>query len=338
MRLVFASKPHLPTTGGAQLTTHWLAREMVRRGHEVSVLAAQQRHGPPAPRVDWRWGYRTFNVDDPAKEIAALPEPPDCVVVGGYGTKTDALTGSLLAAADGFPSVFYLHDQAAVPLVPEPFPGLVVAVSEFLAGNVEAAGIPCAVLPPIVDPAAYRVPTTRRVALFVNPVPDKGVELAIELVRERPDIPFVFARSWPLTPERLRRARRAEAELPNLELRDVVHEPARIYGDARVLLVPTDYPEAFGRVVAEAQASGIPVIARDVGGLPEAVGVGGMLVPMAAGTDEWAEALGAVWDDPQAYAEWSERSAAQAAQGTLSAAAVGDRFEALVEPLAAGTG
>jgi glycosyltransferase involved in cell wall biosynthesis len=338
LRLVFAAKPHLPTVGGAQLTTHWLAREMGRRGHDVTVLAAQQRDGPPAPPVDWRWGYRTLHVDDPAAEIAALPERPDCVVVGGYGTRTDALTASLLDAAAGLPTVFYLHDQAAVPLVSRSFGGLTAAVSDFLAREVEAGGTPCPVLPPIVEADAYSVPTTREVALFVNPVPDKGVELAIDLARARPDIPFAFTRCWPLFPERLARVRRAEAELPNLEVRDVVHHPARLYGDARVLLVPSAYPEAFGRVVAEAQTSAIPVIARNVGGLPEAVGDGGILMPEAAGAPEWARALGELWDDRRAYARWSDRSSAQAARGQLTAPVVGDRFDALLAGLVPGTG
>jgi glycosyltransferase involved in cell wall biosynthesis len=52
--------------------------------------------------------------------------------------------------------------------------------------------------------------------------------------------------------------------------------------EADLLLVPSRPSpaggvEAFGRVVIESQASGVPVAASPVGGLPESVGVGGVL-------------------------------------------------------------
>jgi glycosyltransferase involved in cell wall biosynthesis len=332
VRVHFAAKPHLPTPGGAQLTTHWLALEMVRRGHDVTVLAEQQVGRPAAPSRETRWGYPTINAEDPPAQLARLLDEaaPDCVVVGGYGRPTDALTTSLLAATAGAPTVYYLHDTAAVPHVPRSRPVRLAAVSEFLAREVEARRTPCAVIPPIVDLGAYRVDTSRRVALFVNPVPTKGVDLALALARARPHIPFAFTRCWWIDDEDLRRLRTATAELGNVELRDAVADPAALYGDARVLLVPSRYPEAWGRVVSEAQASGIPAIARAVGGLPEAVGDGGLLLPEDAGLEEWAAALDSLWEDEPGYARWSARAAAQAGSGKLSAAAVGDRFEALL--------
>ena len=65
----------------------------------------------------------------------------------------------------------------------------------------------------------------------------------------------------------------------------------RCYGRTVLLLAPSNHPEAFGRVVVEAQASGIPSVARDVGGLGEAVGAGGVLMPPSASAAEWAEGL-----------------------------------------------
>jgi len=45
------------------------------------------------------------------------------------------------------------------------------------------------------------------------------------------------------------------------------------------LLVLASRAEAYGMVVTEALARGVPVIATDVGGVPEALGRGGLLVP-----------------------------------------------------------
>lgn len=71
----------------------------------------------------------------------------------------------------------------------------------------------------------------------------------------------------------------------------------RVYGKARLILVPSQWEEAFGRVVAEAQVSGIPALASCIGGLPEAVGPGGLLVDPAAPTAQWVAALRRIWDD-----------------------------------------
>ncbi len=55
-------------------------------------------------------------------------------------------------------------------------------------------------------------------------------------------------------------------------------ELADRYGRAELLLVPSRY-EPFGIVALEALASGCPVVATETGGLPEAVGDCGLLVP-----------------------------------------------------------
>jgi hypothetical protein len=52
----------------------------------------------------------------------------------------------------------------------------------------------------------------------------------------------------------------------------------RLYGVAQVMLVPSLVEEGFPRVVLEAAANGIPVIANRIGGLPEALGDSGVLI------------------------------------------------------------
>jgi N-acetyl-alpha-D-glucosaminyl L-malate synthase BshA len=61
----------------------------------------------------------------------------------------------------------------------------------------------------------------------------------------------------------------------------VVDEVASILKAADVLLLPSE-TESFGLVALEAMASGVPVVASDVGGLPEVVehGVTGFLAPV----------------------------------------------------------
>ena len=47
---------------------------------------------------------------------------------------------------------------------------------------------------------------------------------------------------------------------------------------AEMLVVPSLWPEPFGRVAVEGMAAGIPVIVSPEGGLPEVVGTGGMIL------------------------------------------------------------
>jgi glycosyltransferase involved in cell wall biosynthesis len=84
-----------------------------------------------------------------------------------------------------------------------------------------------------------------------------------------------------------------------VEFRGLV-EPSEVpslLGRARALLVPSIWPEPSGRVVIEACAAGVPVVARAVGGLPEFVEneTTGLLV--RGGVAAWVEAVERLLDD-----------------------------------------
>ncbi len=98
-------------------------------------------------------------------------------------------------------------------------------------------------------------------------------------------------------------------------------ELVTIYRAADIVAVPS-YNESFGLVAMEAQATGTPVIAARVGGLPIAVAEGetGLLVDGHA-TADWADALAQLLDDDDTRIRMGEDAVGHAANFSWSASA-----------------
>jgi len=167
-------------------------------------------------------------------------------------------------------------------------PDLIFAVSEFTRVELSRQfGKVSHVLYPLLDVERYRTPRSDEFVTMINPIPVKGVEIALELAEQLPQQEFLFVEGWGTDPAILERIER----LPNATYMSKQMDMRTVYGRTRVLIVPSQWQEAFGRVVVEAQASGIPVIASRTGGLPEAVGDGGVLIDDYRNPDRWLTAL-----------------------------------------------
>jgi hypothetical protein len=93
-------------------------------------------------------------------------------------------------------------------------------------------------------------------------------------------------------------------------------------------VIPSQWPEPFGRIAFEAQSCGVPVIAPRTGGLAEHVAQQGLLAPDAGGADYVAAVCSL--DDPSAwaYASSAARAAAAAVVATRPLALAADAVEA----------
>lgn len=75
-----------------------------------------------------------------------------------------------------------------------------------------------------------------------------------------------------------------------------------LWREAAFLFMPTEQ-ETFGAVFAEAAAHGVPVIARETGGISGCVAdcISGRLLPQAAAPEAYADEIRRIWSDPAEY-------------------------------------
>jgi hypothetical protein len=104
------------------------------------------------------------------------------------------------------------------------------------------------------------------------------------------------------------------SDLPNVTVLEPRAEVGEIYAQTRILLVPSQWEETFGRVAIEAFANGIPVIGSSVGGLKEHVGEAGLLVENKRDVGSWVRAIEEL-DAPERYEALRARGVAFVEQG-----------------------
>lgn len=157
---------------------------------------------------------------------------------------------------------------------------------------------------------------------MINPHRVKGIDTLLEVARRMPQTRFLLLESWKLGDEALASLKRQLASLPNVRFEHRVSDMRSIYRQTRLLLVPSRWEEGFGMVAIEAQSCGIPVIASARGGLPEAVGDGGVLVADYTNPDAWLKAVRRVLDNDETYRELAHRARQHAASDAFSTQAL----------------
>ncbi|HLI21590.1 MAG TPA: glycosyltransferase [Stellaceae bacterium] len=358
MRILFVThSAFLPEVKrGQERNTDQLCRALIKRGHEPGVVAGlisagfvgkwaslRSKLGEHRRALVDRFAgyptYRSWDVDFCFDQVLDDFRPDIVVVQSWIHTVAQCVAREI-------PVAYYIH---AANEPPDPVTDAVrretlwLTVSDFAARhNGGAHGLNFHVIPPLVEPALYRLKHhERRDATFIGLQNFKGGELVVKLARACPEIPFLIFdnvdRNLPQWPGMTRaELRAAAASLPNVTIRAPAKGVEAIYGTTKVLLAPSRYHEAWGRVASEAQINGIPVLASDRGGLPEAVGPGGVCLDYDAPIEVWAAHLQAMWHDEAHYATLSQRALAHAARPEFQPAAIIERFAELIEARAAG--
>jgi surfactin synthase thioesterase subunit/glycosyltransferase involved in cell wall biosynthesis len=146
----------------------------------------------------------------------------------------------------------------------------VVGVSQYVADYIRRwSGIPAVHVPiSLLDPSPY--PDLGRFdndfVTLVNPCAVKGISIFLELAGRMPSVRFAAVPTWGTNEV----DRAALARHPNVTVLDPVDNVEDILRRTRVLLAPSLWAEARSRIVVEAMLRGVPVIASEIGGIPEA--------------------------------------------------------------------
>ena len=387
MKIFLAQKlSYSPAWTGAAKSNRELLQYLSRRGHLCRVLALADtatdfpsRHGwrngslnpthaafsPSTERFDLQ-GIQVHQLTDSSQFCGELLKQvgefsPDWILIS-----EDPSYLALAAALESMPGrVIYLsHSQATLPFGPECFSpdslkeqmlqrtAGIIAVSNYLKSYIHKWGGLDSVavsLPAYGNPPWPHFGSLDNTFItMVNPSAIKGIAIFLALARALPAERFAAVPTWATTAA----DRIALKQFPNVELLQPTEDIDQIFARTRILLTPSLWGEAFGKIVVESMLRGIPVLASNLGGLPEAkLGVDYLLpvkpitryqtnrddqmlpVPFVPDQDirPWLDALTRLLSDRQHYGKLStaSREAAENYVSKLSIAPVEEYLENL---------
>jgi surfactin synthase thioesterase subunit/glycosyltransferase involved in cell wall biosynthesis len=307
MRILLAqNSQYYPAHGGGDKSNRLLVEALAARGHQCRVVARISVFGEAehiqyletlasrgvAPQssadgvvVFERAGVEVHVVTNGNLrahfEAQAQAFAPDIILVS-----TDDPAQLLLEVAlrHATARVVYLaRATLAVPFGPDcAFPSeaktgriracdAVVGVSQYVAdyirkyAGIDAVHVPISLMEPEEWPLLGRF--DNEFVTFVNPCAVKGIAIFLALADAFPQTLFAAVPTWGTTQQ----DRAALEARPNVHLLAPVDDINVLLARTRVLLVPSLWAEARSRIVLEALLRGVPVMAANVGGIPEAM-------------------------------------------------------------------
>lgn len=282
MRLLITTPYFSPSLGGMETVAECLATEFVTLGHEVTVATA------------------TIEDDGRAHPFSVL-RSPNLVTLVKESLRADAILQHQISLRLGLPALVLrrptviAHHMWTPRIGPGAGLGRLKHALLRLADNVAVSSamasslaVPCAIIPNPYQEQAFTGPcptTPKRDLVFLGRLEEgKGLKVLLQALallaahNLRPTLTVIG--SGPS--EDLHRRQTVE-----LGLTAQVEFTGSLRGDAlrdrltahHLLIVPSVWEEAFGVVVLEGLACGLVPVVSDSGGLPEAVGKCGVVVP-----------------------------------------------------------
>jgi surfactin synthase thioesterase subunit/glycosyltransferase involved in cell wall biosynthesis len=307
MRILLAQNSlYYPAHGGGDKSNRLLVEALAARGHECRAVARISVFGEAghlqyldtlAARgvtplssaggvvVFERAGVEVHVVTNTSlrAHFAAQMEAfaPDVILASTDDPAQLLLTGALSNANARV--VYLARATLALPFGPDcAFPSksktqriraceAVVGVSRYVAdyirthAGIDAVHVPISLMEPEVWPLLGS--PSNDLVTFVNPCAVKGISIFLALADAFPDTAFAAVPTWG-TNEEDRAMLQARA---NVRVMPPVDDINVLLARTRVLLAPSLWAEARSRIVLEALLRGVPVMAANVGGIPEAM-------------------------------------------------------------------
>ena len=360
MRILHWTESFWPRIGGAEILARALIEETRRRGYECAVVSDVAGGLPtedvvdhvPVRRFPFQAALASRDIRGVAKlaaQSAALVRNVAPDVIHLHTSQPGAFFFLRARHALRTPSVFTTHDPLGVAgpgtsLLAELFGAVqtIAAVSSFMAGQIAAAfpetrprvhlvrsGLPWPARHP--SPLPWHPPSILAAGRLTEA---KGFDVLVKAMpvvrRARPDVSLVVAGNGPCHEHLADLAHtlgvdgcvRFTGWVPSAEIVDLIDQ-------ATVVAVPSRWDEPFGLVALEAMQMARPVVASQVGGLPELVTHErtGRLVP-PGDADALAEALRVVLSDRETASAMG-RQGQHAARTTFDWTRCVDGYEAL---------
>lgn len=174
------------------------------------------------------------------------------------------------------------------------------------------------------------LPFKNELIFIFNPLERKGGLVFREIAKQLPSLKFGTVFGWSslkdnpdsnaFSKEYIKRITESEGSVfdgslpeyvnfndcPNIQIFSSADDPKKLYEKIKILLIPSQWEEAFGRVAIEAMANRIPVLASDVAGLRDSVGDGGILLEKD-NVDKWVKAIQGLFSDEKYFNTQSEK-------------------------------
>lgn len=276
MRIMFLSDLWIPFPGGAERYVFNIARELHKRGHEISVLTSYERAIPGHPDFELiqELGLgRRENKAARAEMLKAHTDSlrPDVIFIHRYFAEE---YGEIVQSW-GKPVVEVVHQHVKLR-------GTKVQVynTEFTRRENGATHDSSSM---VIIPPAYeeiRPDHLGKYLGFVKPLPGKGIDFLYELADRLEFREFLILRGeWqPLE---------TIVDKPNIRFLNPVESMKEFYAQCRITLMPSLREDA-GTIPQESAICGIPCISSDIMGLNE-TNIGGLRLPLSI--SRWTEEI-----------------------------------------------